>query len=101
MGKKRIITKGSSGVDQGLKSRALDKLPKKKIPYAASKVSELIAEKAKMLGIKDVGIKVRGIGAGRESAIRSFAAQGFNIGFIRDLTPIPHNGPKPPKPRRV
>jgi len=74
---------------------------KKGTPYAASKVSEFVAEKAKLIGVKDVGIKVKGIGAGRESAIRSFAAQGFSIQFISDVTPSPHNGPKPPKPRRV
>jgi len=51
--------------------------------------------------VKEVGIKVKGIGAGRESAIRAFAAQGFAIQFVSDVTPTPHNGPKPPKPRRV
>ncbi|MBI2024325.1 30S ribosomal protein S11 [Candidatus Giovannonibacteria bacterium] len=74
---------------------------RKGTPYAASKVSELIAEKAKLIGLKEVGIKVRGIGSGRESAIRTFASKGFEIRSIKDLTPVPHNGPKPPKPRRV
>ncbi len=74
---------------------------RKGTPYAASKVAEVLAERAKLMGVKDIGIKVKGIGAGRESAIRSFAAHGFNIQFIRDITPIPHNGPKPEKPRRV
>jgi small subunit ribosomal protein S11 len=74
---------------------------RKGTPYAASKVSELIAERAKLVGLKEVGIKVRGIGSGRESAIRTFASKGFEIRFIKDLTPVPHNGPKPPKPRRV
>ena len=144
MGKKRIIQKGTSGVDQALKARALSRLTKKKLsfailsilstynntlisltdesgnvilssssgamgfsgtrkgtPYAASKVAEFIAERAKLIGVKNVGIKVKGIGAGRESAIRSFAAQGFQVQSISDLTPIPHNGPKLPKPRRV
>lgn len=74
---------------------------RKGTPYAASKVSESIAEQAKLIGLKEVGIKVKGIGAGRESAIRTFAGKGFGIQFIKDLTPVPHNGPKPPKPRRV
>ena len=74
---------------------------RKGTPYAASKVSETVAEKAKLIGLKEVGIKVKGIGSGRESAIRTFASKGFEIRFIKDLTPVPHNGPKPPKPRRV
>ena len=74
---------------------------RKGTPYAASKVSELVAERAKLVGLKEVGIKVRGIGSGRESAIRTFASKGFELRFIKDLTPVPHNGPKPPKPRRV
>ncbi len=74
---------------------------KKGTPFAASKVAELMADKAKMIGIKDVGIRVKGVGAGREAAIRSFAAKGVDFNSIRDVTPIPHNGPRPPKPRRV
>ncbi len=74
---------------------------RKGTPYAASKVLEFVAEQAKLIGLKEVGIKVKGIGSGRESAIRTFASKGFEIQFIRDLTPVPHNGPKPPKPRRV
>ncbi|OGF82506.1 30S ribosomal protein S11 [Candidatus Giovannonibacteria bacterium RIFCSPLOWO2_01_FULL_46_13] len=74
---------------------------RKGTPYAASKVSEMVAERAKLIGLKEVGIKVRGIGSGRESAIRTFASKGFELRFIKDMTPVPHNGPKPPKPRRV
>ena len=74
---------------------------RKSTPYAASKVSELIAEQAKMMGARKVGIVVNGIGAGRESAIRSFALKGFDIPYVKDVTPLPHNGPRPPKPRRV
>ncbi len=74
---------------------------KKGTPFAASKVAELVAEKAKLVGLKDVGAMIKGVGAGRESAIRSFAAKGIDFTFIRDVTPLPHNGPKPPKPRRV
>ena len=75
--------------------------PKKATPFAASKVAEAIAEKVKRSGPMDVDIFVRGIGKGRDSAVRSLAARGFNILSIRDVTPIPHNGPRPPKPRRV
>ncbi len=74
---------------------------KKGTPFAASKVAELVADKAKMVGIKEVGIMVKGVGAGREAAIRSFAAKGIDFISIKDVTPVPHNGPKPRKPRRV
>lgn len=74
---------------------------RKGTPYAASKVAESVAERAKLIGLKEVSINVKGIGAGRESAIRTFASRGFDIKSIKDATPIPHNGPKPPKPRRV
>ncbi|MBI4691880.1 MAG: 30S ribosomal protein S11 [Candidatus Terrybacteria bacterium] len=74
---------------------------KKGTPFAASKVAELLAEKAKMVGIKDVDVVIKGVGAGRESAIRTFAAKGIEINLIRDRTPVPHGGVKPRKPRRV
>jgi len=74
---------------------------KKGTPFASAKVSELLADKARDAGMKDVDVVVKGVGAGRESAIRAFAGRGFEITGIRDITPIPHNGPKPPKPRRV
>jgi small subunit ribosomal protein S11 len=74
---------------------------KKATPFAASKVAEAIGVKAKKLGIQELSIFVKGIGSGRESAIRSLANQGFTITMIKDVTPIPHNGPRPPKVRRV
>lgn len=74
---------------------------RKSTPYAAAKVSELIADKAKMIGVQKVGVLVKGIGSGRESAIRSFVGKGFEVLYIKDVTPLPHNGPKPSKPRRV
>ncbi len=74
---------------------------KKGTPFAASKVGEVIGEKAAALGVKDADAVVRGVGSGREPAIRSFMAQGIEITAIKDETPIPHNGPKPKKPRRV
>ena len=144
MGKKRIIKKGTSGVDQDMRARSLSRLPKNKIekgilhiqstynntlltltdvrgnaimqssagalgfkgarkgtPYAAAKVAEVLAEKAKLIGLKTVDVEVKGVGAGRESAVRSFLASDITLDVIRDVTPIPHNGPKPPKPRRI
>ena len=74
---------------------------KKSTPFAASKAAEILADKAKMIGIASVGVVVRGVGAGRESAIRTFASKGIDISFIRDMTPVPHGGVKPRKPRRV
>jgi len=74
---------------------------KKGTPYAASKVATSLAERARAIGLEQVNIFVRGIGAGRESAVRALASGGLGIGIIKDLTPIPFNGPKPPKVRRV
>jgi small subunit ribosomal protein S11 len=74
---------------------------KKGTPFASAKVGELIGDKAVAVGIKDANVVVKGVGAGRESAIRAFSSKGINISAIRDETPIPHNGPKPKKPRRV
>ncbi len=144
MGKKRIIKKNDSGVDQGLKSRSLSKIFKKKIaagtlyvestynntrlslsdkngnvlawsssgalgfrgakkgtPFAASKIGDLMGEKASAAGIKEVDVVVKGVGSGRESSIRSFSARGIDVTAIRDMTPVPHNGPKAKKPRRI
>lgn len=74
---------------------------KKGTPFAAAKVGELLADKAIGMGMKEVSVVVRGVGSGRESAIRSFLTKGINVNAIKDATPVPHNGPKPPKPRRV
>lgn len=74
---------------------------KKGTPFAAAKVGETVAVKALAMGAKDVSIVVRGVGSGRESAIRSFAAKGFNVLSLKDMTPVPFNGPKAKKPRRV
>ncbi|TSC72229.1 MAG: 30S ribosomal protein S11, partial [Parcubacteria group bacterium Gr01-1014_48] len=68
---------------------------------AAAKVGELIGDKAALMGIKEVDVVVKGVGAGRESSIRGFISRGINLSSISDQTPVPHNGPKPPKPRRV
>jgi small subunit ribosomal protein S11 len=60
-----------------------------------------LSEKAEKLGLKEIDVVVKGIGSGRESSIRSFVSKGINIRSIKDTTPVPHNGVKPPKPRRV
>lgn len=75
--------------------------PKKATPFASSKVIAAITEKLKSSGPKDVVVIVKGIGGGRDSAVRSLINQGFNILSIKDATPISHNGPRPPKVRRV
>jgi small subunit ribosomal protein S11 len=74
---------------------------RKSTPYAASKVGELLGEKAIAIGLKEATVVIRGIGAGRESALRSFAGKGITIRAIKDATPVAHNGPRPKKPRRV
>jgi len=75
--------------------------PKKATPFAASKVVATIAEKISKTGPFNVEVYVSGAGSGRDSAVRSLAGFPFNILTIKDVTPIPHNGPKPPKTRRV
>lgn len=143
MGKKRIIKKGGGG-DQGGTSRALSRIPKKKVltgtlsvlatfnntiltladnkgntliaassgalgfkgsrkstPFAAAKVGEVIGEKAEQMGMKEANVVIRGVGAGRESALRGFSSRGISITKISDETPVPHNGPRPPKERRI
>lgn len=85
----------SSAGHQGFKGA------KKGTPFAASKVGDVIGEKAQVAGIKDADVVVSGVGPGRESAIRAFMSRGIEITTIRDATPVPHNGPKPKKPRRV
>jgi small subunit ribosomal protein S11 len=74
---------------------------KKGTPFAASKVGEILAEKAVTAGIKEVHAVVTGVGSGREPLIRAFVAPGIELLSIKDRTPVPHNGPKPKKPRRV
>jgi small subunit ribosomal protein S11 len=144
MGKKRIVRKQGSSVNQGLRARALARAAKKKVdhgslhiqatynntivtladkrgnvlmasssgslgfkgakkstPFAAAKVGELVAEKAQQIGMSEVDVVIRGVGAGRESAMRAFAGKGIAISAIRDQTPVPFNGPRPKKPRRV
>ena len=74
---------------------------KKGTPFAASKVGDVIGEKAAVLGVKEADVIIRGVGSGREPVVRSFMAHGIELTAIKDETPVPHNGPKPKKPRRV
>ena len=74
---------------------------KKATTYAASQVVNDVAEKVQKYGLKDLDIYVKGVGSGRESAIRTLAQKGFNLNMIKDRTPIPHNGCRSRKPRRV
>ncbi|KPJ57290.1 30S ribosomal protein S11 [Parcubacteria bacterium DG_74_2] len=74
---------------------------RKGTPYAASKAAELIANTVKKIGMNKIHILVKGIGGGRESALRTLAARDLNILTMKDITPTPHNGCRPPKVRRV
>jgi len=74
---------------------------KKGTPFAAAKIGETLAAKAQILGMREVDVVVKGVGSGRESAIRGFVSKGIVINSIKDVTPVPHNGPRPKKPRRV
>jgi len=74
---------------------------KKSTPFAAQIAAADAARKAKEIGIKDVEVRVKGPGFGRESAIRALQASGLTITLIKDVTPIPHNGCRPKKKRRV
>jgi len=143
MGKKRTVKKSGGSDIQG-SSRALNRIPKKKVvsgklnilasfnntlltlcdpkgnaiisassgalgfrgsrkstPFAAAKVGEILGEKAQQMGMKDAEVVVRGVGAGRESALRAFTGKGISITRIVDMTPVPFNGVRAPKPRRI
>ena len=74
---------------------------RKSTPFAAAKVGEIIGEKAQQMGMKDADVIIRGAGTGRESALRAFSGKGITITRITDKTPVPFNGPRAPKARRV
>ena len=75
--------------------------PKKATPYAAGQVVKKVLDTIETVGLKEVNVFVKGIGGGREGAIRAFNANGIQVLSIKDVTPIPHNGCRPPKRRRV
>ncbi len=89
-----VVSWSSAGV-QGFKGS------RKSTPFAAQLAAEDAAKKAMEHGMRNVEVYVKGPGAGRESALRSLQAAGFNVVMIKDVTPIPHNGCRPPKRRRV
>ena len=89
-----IITWSSAG-SAGFKG------PKKATPFAASRVVEILAEKMSGSGLREVSIFVRGVGSGRDAAIRALVNYGLEISSIKDVTPVPHNGCRPRKARRV
>jgi len=74
---------------------------RKSTPFAAQIAAEDVAKKAQEHGVRNIEVFVKGPGSGRESALRALQAAGFAISFIKDVTPIPHNGCRPPKRRRV
>jgi small subunit ribosomal protein S11 len=74
---------------------------RKSTPFAAQRAAESVGDKVKLFGVESLEIQVRGPGTGRESAIRGLNSRGFKITKITDVTPIPHNGCRPPKRRRV
>ena len=88
------IAQSSSGA-QGFRGS------RKSTPFAAQRAAEAVGDKVKMVGIESLEIQVRGPGSGRESVIRGLNSKGFKITKITDVTPIPHNGCRPPKRRRV
>ena len=88
------IAQSSSGA-QGFRGS------RKSTPFAAQKAAEAVGDRVKMAGLESLEIQVRGPGSGRESAIRGLNSKGFKITKITDVTPIPHNGCRPPKRRRV
>lgn len=85
----------SSAGSQGFKGS------RKSTPFAAQVAAEIAGKKAMEHGVQNLEVYVKGPGSGREAALRSLQAIGFNITFIKDVTPIPHNGCRPPKRRRV
>lgn len=74
---------------------------RKSTPFAAQRASETVAEKAAKCGVREIEIRVKGPGAGRESAITGLQSSGITVRSIEDITPLPHNGCRPPKKRRV
>lgn len=75
--------------------------PKKATPYAAGQVVRKVVENVEPYGLKEVNVFIKGIGGGRESAIRALNANGLQVLSIKDVTPLPHNGCRPPKRRKV
>jgi len=95
-----VVDEGGGVVARASAGTAGFKGTKKSTPYAASQAAEQVAKKAVGLGVKEVKVLVKGPGPGRDSAIKSLKVGGLEVTSITDVTPIPHNGPRPKKPRR-
>ncbi len=89
-----VLLRGSSGA-LGFKGS------RKSTPFAAAQVGSNLAKEMADMGIKNLEINLRGPGSGRDSVVRAFQGSGINITVLRDVTPLPHNGTRPPKKRRV
>ena len=89
-----VLAWGSSGL-QGFKGA------KKATPYAATQVVGVVSEKVQKYGLKELEVYVKGVGSGREASIRALSNNGFDLVLIKDETPVPHNGCRPKKPRRI
>ncbi|MFZ8864916.1 MAG: 30S ribosomal protein S11 [Rickettsiales bacterium] len=74
---------------------------RKSTPFAAQVAAEMVGKEALDFGIKTIGVEIKGPGAGRESALRALQSLGYVLTYIKDVTPVPHNGCRPPKKRRV
>jgi len=74
---------------------------RKSTPYAAGQAARKVADDAREFQVRKIDVIVRGVGSGRESAVRALNASGLEVGSLKDVTPIPHNGPRPKKARRV
>ncbi len=96
-----ITDSRGNAISWGSSGKAGFKGSKKSTPFAATVASEQCAKEAYGLGVRRVHVRVQGPGSGRESAIQALAAAGLQVKSIRDVTPIPHNGCRPPKRRRV
>ena len=96
-----ITDSHGNAVSWGSAGKAGFKGSKKSTPFAATVAAEQCAREAMSLGVRRVHVKVQGPGSGRESAIQALAAAGLQVKSIKDVTPIPHNGCRPPKRRRV
>jgi small subunit ribosomal protein S11 len=89
-----VLARGSAG-KLGFKGT------RKGTPFAASQVGSVIAKEMATLGVKQVEVNLQGPGSGRDSVVRTLQSAGFNVTVLRDVTPLPHNGCRPPKKRRV
>ena len=89
-----VVLRGSSGKSGYKGSR-------KGTPFAATQVSQTLAKDMSTLGIRNIEVNLQGPGSGRDSVVRALAGAGFNIAVLRDVTPLPHGGCRPPKKRRM